>query len=70
MTQKEIQALFNQHDNLVEIISNAVKTRLKEIGNKKSSELLNMKKNTISMFTNNKRKFAIKNLKKIAEKIF
>ena len=70
MTKQELQNLIATYKLTLELIENAVKTRLIEIKNKQAAEILNMKKNTISMFTNNKRKFAPKMLFKIIEKIF
>ena len=70
MTRYDIKYLIINYTTTLEMIENAVKDKLIEIGNKKSAEILDMKKNTISMFTNNKRKFAPKMLFKIVEKIF
>ena len=70
MNKQEIQNLIQHHKDQKETISNIFRDRIKELGNKKTAELLQIKQSTISLFAHKHRDFSIKMLEKIVEKIF
>jgi plasmid maintenance system antidote protein VapI len=70
MTQEEIQNFIAQYKSTLLIINNAVKNKLKEIGQTQAYKITGIHPTAISEFIHNKRSFAPKMLFKIAEKIF
>lgn len=70
MTQPEIQNFIVQYKSTLLIIENAVKNKLKELGQTQASIITGIHPTAISEFMHDKRIFAPKMLFKISEKIF
>ena len=64
-----LQKHFNNYKISLNEIETTIRERMKEIGINKTARLLNTQKSVTSEFVSGKRKFSIKKLEEIANKI-
>jgi hypothetical protein len=69
MKSKKLESLFVQHEIITEEIENEIRKIIREIGNNKTAKILGTFSGLMSEFVTGKRKFSIKKLMEIAEKI-